>query len=297
MYNKDMWKKTNKFDYNKNIDYNIDSQFRILHACDLHLSALTCFFNNKTKKLLLNAVQKYQPDLVVINGDLIWSFFNKQLLISFANMMEKNKIYWSYVFGNHDDEFGNDKYTLAKVLTNYQYCLFDCGPQNLGCGNYFINIKQDNKVVYTLSFIDTSNSVISKLQTSWYEWNIKNYNKVYNKSIKNITFMHIPLEQLKTIATSKDYHGSVRKRICPLKYDSGFFETAKKLKSTTAIFNGHDHVNNFYSTKDNILLMSALSCGYGGFGKKNFRRGFVIIDLIPNGNTLDIKTITDKDLE
>ena len=296
MYNKIMWKKTNKFKSNKYIDYNIDGQFRILHACDLHLSSLTYFLNNKTKNLLLDAVNKYNPDLVVINGDLVWSFFNKQILIRFANLMEKNHIYWAYSFGNHDEEFGYDKYALAKILDKYQYCLFDKGPSNLGCGNYFINLKVNDKIAYTLSFIDTSNNHITKLQTSWYEWNIKNYNKLYNKKIKTITFMHIPLEQLKTIAHQKQYSGTVKKRICPLKYDGGFYEVAKKLNSTKAIFNGHDHVNNFYAMQDNILLMSALSCGYGGFGKKNFRRGFVIIDLDTQKDKMDITTITDKDI-
>ncbi len=276
--------------------YEVHHNFKILHACDLHLSMGLFFYNNKTLNLLKKALLKEKPDLVVINGDLMYSMLNGLLLKKFADFMEKHNTYWSYVFGNHDDEFGYEKYELANFLSSYPHALFESNNKTMGCGNYFILLKNNNKIVFTLTMLDTSTKNIKKNQVEWFDQSIKQINTCEGKKIKNIVFMHIPLKEVKELAIGKNFTGSLLKEVKPLKKDNNFFKVANKNKSTVAIFNGHDHINNFGGMYKNIYLMSTLSCGYGGFTKKGIKKGFITIKINIKNGSFKIYTLPENKL-
>lgn len=287
---------SNLSELDKMLIYEVNQNFKILHACDLHLSMGLFFYNNRTLNLLKKAILREKPDLVVVNGDLVYSMLNGLLLKKFAYFMEKHKTYWSYVFGNHDDEFGYEKYELANYLCSYEHALFEANNKSLGCGNYFILLKNKDKIVFSLTMLDTSTKNIKKSQVEWFDSSIKQINKAEGKIVKNMVFMHVPLKEVKLLAISKKFTGSLVKEVKPLKKDNNFFSVANKNKSTVAIFNGHDHINNFGGMYKNIYLMSTLACGYGGFTKKGIKKGFVIIKINIKNGSYKISTLPENKL-
>jgi hypothetical protein len=61
-------------------------------------------------------------------------------------------------------------------------------------------------------------------------------------------FYHIPLPEINDAweKGEKIYDkGEKRENCCPPDYNSGFFDKIKSLGSTSAMFFGHDHINNF----------------------------------------------------
>lgn len=274
-----------KYDYGKGmITKEVGKDFRILHACDLHLTPFLPGKNNRTIDLLDKAIDESSPDLVVVNGDLVWTFFNKSMLRSFADFMEDKKVYWSYTLGNHDCGFLRDKNKFVDVLDDYEHCLFLKGPEDLGVGNYFLTLSRDRKPVFSLTFVDTSDNKISAEQCQWLENGLTFIKDRSSAYAKNMIFMHVPIQEIEMLK-SRPYDGYITKRINPLDEEDTFFSTVKDNKSTVAIFNGHDHVNNFSGELDNIFLMSTLACGYGAFNKRGLDKGFVVIDIdTENGN-------------
>ena len=138
-------------------------------------------------------------------------------------------------------------------------------------------------------------------------------------SINSSIYFHIPLVEYKDVydqwsesgedvATNYVYNfgiaGENKKVVYCGMHEDELFETAQKLKSTTHIFCGHDHLNNFSITyygkegnKDTdfgITLTYGLSIdylAYAGIWKKVEQRGGTIILVNPNGSITLCHTI------
>ncbi len=134
-------------------------------------------------------------------------------------------------------------------------------------------------------------------------------------TIKSSMYFHIPLTEYKDAyedwqaanadeGTNFKFHfgfaGEDKKVVYSGIHDDEVFETIQKLKSTTNVFCGHDHLNNFSITyygkegnKDTdfgVRLTYGLSIdylAYVGIAKKTEQRGGTIIDVKPNG-TLEL---------
>ena len=145
-------------------------------------------------------------------------------------------------------------------------------------------------------------------------------------TIKSSMYFHIPLEEYKTAwneYADADYNDSALNNVkfnfgiagetgkvvyCGMN-DDNVFETAQELGSTTNIFCGHDHLNNFSityygkdgnKTSDNgITLTYGMSIdylAYMGIWKKTEQRGGTIINVKPSGE-LVVEQIKLKDCE
>lgn len=141
-------------------------------------------------------------------------------------------------------------------------------------------------------------------------------------TIKSSMYFHIPLTEYKDayedwIAADADsgknfeYHfgfaGENKQVVYCGIHDDEVFETIQKLKSTTHVFCGHDHLNNFsitYYGKDGdkatdygVTLTYGLSIdylAYVGIVKKTEQRGGTIITVKPNGTlVLEQKKLID----
>ncbi len=293
-----VWNKNNtmNYDYGKDmITKEVERDFRILHACDLHLTPFLPGKNNKTLDLLDRAIDESDPDLVIVNGDLVWTFFNKSMLRSFAKFMEQKQVYWSYTLGNHDCGFLRDKNKFVEVLRDYHHCLFAKGPAVLGVGNYFLSLCKDNEPVFSLTFLDTSDNEISADQCRWLENGLSFIRDRGGADVRNMIFMHVPIQEIEELK-DREYSGYITKRINPLDEEDTFFDTVKNNKSTIAIFNGHDHVNSFGGEIDNIYLMSTPACGYGAFNKRGLDKGFVVIDVDTENGSFVTHSLFSKDL-
>ncbi|MDD3122394.1 MAG: metallophosphoesterase family protein [Candidatus Izemoplasmatales bacterium] len=279
---------------------NDDFEFNILQLTDLHL--MNNALNAKTLLLITNLVRKTQPDLIVITGDLTMHSSSRKLYDLLGAFLEEFKIFWTFVFGNHDTEGGVSKEELVNVMSKFQHCLFEVGDLSIhGIGNYsYIVHNRKEEPVMNLFFLDSNETRIdfendSEIwsydyiypdQIDWYKQEIKKQVKLHEKIVPSLTFFHIPLREFKEIEnlSKKEYSGFFNEPISCSKYNTGFFNEMKLLGSTKGVFVGHDHYNDFAFEKERITLAFGRVSGYYEYGNIPYEKGGRLIKIKEDGS-------------
>lgn len=116
------------------------------------------------------AITDSKPDLIIITGDIVYGEFddNGSNLIEFCNFMDKYKIPWAPIFGNHDNECKLGVTWQCEQFLNAKYCLFKRNTCT-GNGNYNIGIFNNGKLIRVIYMMD-SNGI----------WNGKTYSYLEN---------------------------------------------------------------------------------------------------------------------
>ena len=284
-------------------------------------------------KAVVDLVNYTKPDLIALTGDLVYpvpiqsgTFNNLISTKILIELMESLGIYWTVTFGNHDSEVYSyySRKQIAECYANpdLEYCLFQMGENSVdGYGNYFINIKNSGGIItQSLVFLDSHAYVkgffndydnIHQNQIDWYEAEINRLDTI-NRShgatemLSSIAFFHIPLVEYKDAwdayvdngmadtAYVKLIYGAAGERVCCGVGEDNLFETMQELKSTHAIFAGHDHYNNFsieYTTEGHEDFPIRLTYGmsvdylaYLGIDKETSQRGGTVITSKTDGS-------------
>ena len=240
--------------------------------------------NEKTFELIRRMITTRDPDLVVIMGDLAQtaSFSNYDYWVRYAEMFEELRQPWMPLFGNHDSEHSEVRETwrsglgqvpkpeLAALMSRYPHCLMipgDAGP-DAGAGNYFVNIaSQTGELLYTFSVMDVHNDPdhpdgyveeTKQVLIDWYERHIRaisrmKYKDGSNRLIRSMVFQHVPvkefLEAWKEAWNDGDptpnHHYGLWLEGNYKDSDDRLFDKVLELGSTTAMFFGHEHDNDF----------------------------------------------------
>ncbi|MCH5166121.1 MAG: metallophosphoesterase [Clostridiales bacterium] len=249
-YSKDLWE-----EYMLQADY-VDN-FKIMQLADVQ--ARTAEECNDAFTDIQKLVEKEKPNLIVLTGDNIEVPQSEDVLTALISNMESLNTAWAPVFGNHDAEGVLTKDFMAEKFIASEHCLFYKGEQDVdGVGNFVINLTtESNKIIYSLFLIDSnmySNGGYDSIhanQIEWYERAVNRLTEINkNKVVPSLTFFHIPLHEFNDAKASYERgesHGSFatfNEQMCPGVENTGFFNVAKELNSTKAIFCGHDHINN-----------------------------------------------------
>ena len=239
------------------LEMNYKSDFRILQLTDIHLSDKD---DKETQFKFMDLLYQdaNNPDLVVVTGDL-FTFAGKDTAKSLLKYFDSKKIPWTVCFGNHDEQCYFSVDWLTETLSKYgSYCMFkDLQDDKVnGNCNFVINLKDGGKVHdqlfimdsnrYNFSFSQLGYDCFKEDQINWYS-DIVNYTTAQNGGVVNsLMFYHIPLPEINA-AWEEGTHidGEKREASCPPDHDYGFFGKIKELGSTSAMFFGHDHINNF----------------------------------------------------
>ncbi len=315
--------------------FTTDSDFKVMHLTDIHIGGGWMCHDKDLKALnaIATMITKEKPDLVIATGDIAYpvpfqagTFNNYSGAKVFANLMESLGVYWSVTFGNHDAEAYSyfDRDAVAEFYTDdeYQYCLFQTGPEDTdGIGNHIIEVKNSKGIItQAMVLIDSQSyvddSIITSIkgtydnihpnQVEWYEAEIKRMNaenKVINKKAENVVthaFFHIPLVEFGD--AWKEFQENDFKDSENLKYINGIigeggrrvysgfgddelFEKMLELGSTKAIYNGHDHYNNTTVEYKGITFSYGYSIdylAYIGIAKEGSQRGCTMITCKPD---------------
>ena len=315
-----------------------ERDFRILQLTDIHLGASTLSARQDKKALdaVYKLIDHTRPDLVVVTGDMSFplgvmsfSFNNSAPVEQFASFMRNIGIPWAFTYGNHDTEFiASD--SAAEIDSIYQSLSYKRSgtllypytqPPITGRNNQYIKIENPDGSINQVLYLIDSNSYtgeginvydyIHDDQVDWYEQQVKNINASEGHIVSSMAFFHIPLQQYKTAYELYEqgsdeviYHfGSndeeLINKICCSDYPSKFFDTAKRLGSTKAMFCGHDHYNNMSLTYEGIRLTYSLSIDYlvmPGIEEDTKQRGATQIDVHPDA-TYDISQVHLTDIE
>ncbi|MBR3819261.1 MAG: metallophosphoesterase [Clostridia bacterium] len=303
----DEWSVTDKFtvNYCAEIEKNPDEDFIILNLSDVQLKDELVYDEKgeKTAEMIDNLVKETEPDLITLTGDNAWG---TMAYIELIRQIDAYGIPWAPVMGNHDGQCLINEFWAAYLLFKAENCLFKFGPENMGYGNYIINITESGKIIHTLFMVDTHNNAEFTLedgstvsgydhlwdnQIEWYKWAVNGISEIAGKTVESSVFMHIPVYEYKdawikaygsnepgTLAPefAPEAIGVRGEDICCSPVNNGFTTVCKELGSTKNIFAGHDHANNFQIYHEGIRLNYTLKTGYGAYYTDGLMGGTVI---------------------
>lgn len=273
------------------------SNFKILQLTDLHMSDkddqdLHYAFLDK---LITEAKSDaHAPDFMVITGDL-FTFASRGTAEKLFKFLDSYNIPWTVVFGNHDEQtyFSVDWMTgyLNKFGSN---CMFkDLQDDKVqGNCNFAVNLTNPDGTIHNqLIFMDSNRYYFGSYfgydyfkqdQIDWYS-DLVDYTKTQNNNnvANSLMFYHIPLFEINDAFEKGEVkYGEKRENTCPPDYNSGFFDVIKTKGSTTSMFFGHDHINNFEADYEGVKFC---------YGIKSTNRIYYDEDM------LGYQTITIKD--
>ncbi len=301
------WSVTDNFtaDYCVEIEKNPDEDFIILNLADIQLKDDLVYEDEgeKTEEMIDSLIQETEPDLITLTGDNAWGTI---AYIKLIHQIDSYGIPWAPVMGNHDGQCLISEFWAAHLLYKAENCLFEFGPENMGYGNYIINITESGKIIHTLFMVDTHNNTEYTLedgstaggydhlwdnQIEWYKWAVNGISEIEGKTVESSVFLHIPVCEYKDAwinAYGSDEVGTLAPELAPAAIgvngegvscppvNNGFFDVCKELGSTKNIFAGHDHANNSQIYHKGIRLNYTLKTGYGAYYTDGLMGGTVI---------------------
>lgn len=144
--------------------FNQNGKFKILMLSDIQE---TLNYDKRTLDSMNKIIEYTKPNLVVLGGDncdgtiLQTKEELKAYLNIFSEPMEKRKIPWMHVFGNHDHDINIDDIDKTKIYENYQYCVSKHTENIYGTTNYVLPIQYSNKdeIAFNIWGLDTNNLI------------------------------------------------------------------------------------------------------------------------------------------
>ncbi|MBP5404533.1 MAG: metallophosphoesterase [Clostridia bacterium] len=299
-------------------------EFKILHLTDIHLGG-SLFSRKKDLLALRACYAEIlhaRPDLVIVTGDLCFpmgvmslSFNNSAPVYQFAAFMRKVGIPWAFTFGNHDAESfavtKNDAlcaiYRSLSYKTSGNLLYPYVQPNVTGRNNQLIEVRNADGSLRTALFLLDSNAYtgegfnaydyIHDDQVAWYASEVERLREEAGEQISSLVFFHIPLREYATAyalykAGSDEvvyYFGkendAVFHEVSCSHHESSLFDTMVTLGSTTGVFCGHDHYNNYSIEYKGIRLTYGMSIDYlamPGISRRTEQRGAELITLYPD---------------
>lgn len=282
-------------------------------------------------KTIDSVIQKASPDLITISGDLgygddpTYPATCKQ----FADFIEKHKIPWAVVWGNHDNQGGSDviKKTV-QLFQQYPHFVYESGDEQLGNGNYLIRIQENNSTIAGIIMMDTHNrfpytdtsgntiAAWGKLLPNQLEWYQEQIQTLQNLNcMHSLLITHIPIYTYrqafdaafragidpKSISLKDSYSkfcwrpeyessfGVRYEKECCYPADEGAFKLIQSLNNTKVILCGHDHVNCWCVNYHGIKLTYSLKTGQGCYHHKDLNGGTIV--KIHSDGTMDVEHI------
>ena len=264
-------------DYVRFLPWDGTEDYKILQLGDIHQSQSD--LHEEHFKVIERTIKASNPDLIVLDGD-IFTFADKHVVKKVFNFIESFGIYWTYVFGNHDDQGLYSDVYIQRLLASskYQHCRFvNLEDDDVdGRSNFVLNLRKDNdpaQTLYQVYLLDSHSynfdtekyDYIHQNQIDWYERmvNYSTTNYGGGSVVKSSMFMHIGTPEFTTkwdqsktaeeqnnpplIGDMEEWGGS------PFE-DLGFFNKIKELGSTQSIGVNHDHSNDSVVKYEGIYL-------------------------------------------
>ncbi len=315
--------------YNKKLKFNKDGKFTILQvsdAQDMHIPRKAMF------KMLDRIYDRVQPDLVVLTGDNILgnhlddapvgnrkNVKTKEGLIKrmrkalglVLDPIEKRKIPFAFIYGNHDDMNIISKREQASIYGEYDYCVpYNTDDDSVECDTYNIPIYSfdEDKMMYNIWMLDSAGAdengcpVFGRVQPEtleWYERKSREIRLQNNGPVMSLMFQHIPIAEIEQFympceetdksaiklpdgkfikldpSKVKGYAFEIERNDEP---DYGQLNVLKKCGDVCGLVFGHDHTNCFTGQIDGVNIIQTPGASFRSYGNMISRgtRVFVI---------------------
>lgn len=264
-------------DYVVYLPWDKSEDFKVLQLGDIHLSQSDKYDDHFA--VIDRTIKAADPNLIVLNGD-IFTFADKHVVNKLFSFIESHNIYWTFTFGNHDDQgYYSDTYIQSILTTKkYPHVRFIDHPDDdvTGRSNFVINLREGNdnsKALYQFYFLDSHSynfdtfkyDYIKQDQIDWYERMV-----IYSKDnfgegtvVPSSMYIHIGTPEFTKIwdqSKTKDEQnykvvlGNMEEWGGSPEEDLGFLNKIKELGSTKSIGVNHDHANDSVVDYDGVYL-------------------------------------------
>jgi 3',5'-cyclic AMP phosphodiesterase CpdA len=246
-----------------------DSSITLLQVTDLHLGKKDFWRQDLTTfKRIRRLVEKCNPDLILVTGDLLTGEkYSGGLLAAFATeFFDSLQRPWLYVFGNHDVEGGFGRDQVYEVFHSSHWCIL--GSHKVGTlgarkYDYFVDVKVSGQAepAWQLFGFDSGSESgfrsIKKDQIEWFKAVSEAMRRDRGHVTRAVSFFHIPLKQYQELwdDASIAKTGEGREKVSSEEDDGAPYRAFVDMKNVEATFCGHDHYNNFWGkTRDGLVL-------------------------------------------
>lgn len=307
------------------LQFGTDGKFQIMIFSDIQDDFPV---EETTLQFMNEALDKYQPDLVVYLGDNSTAMGDEnehKTIEAITEPCTDRNVPYAIVFGNHDGERETSRETLLGYFQEFGCLTTDADPDIYGCGNSNLTILSSDgkKTAFNLWFIDSGAyhpdpevggyDYVREDQIQWYK-DTAAVLKAENggKVVPSMLFQHIIMpEAYEAIyprlpfKIGKDYtidgttyfpvpffnrHAGIILEPCsPPFVNGGQWDALIETGDVIATFYGHDHVNDFIATHEGIDIVNVPTVGYQAYSDA-ISRGAGLI-------TLDEKDLSDYEYE
>lgn len=305
--------------YKDKIQFNKDGKLTVLQvsdAQDMHIPRKAMF------KMLNRVYDTVNPDLIVLTGDNILGnhlddarFGNKKSVKTeegtykrmkkalglLLNPIEKRKIPFAFIYGNHDDMNRISKDRQAEIYGGYDYCVpYNTTDKSVDCDTYNIPVyssSDENKIGYNIWMLDSAGSdsegkpIYGHVQKNTLDWYEKKSDelKVQNNGepVMSLMFQHIPVDEIKELYTDCDEDdknavklpdGRCVKLDCTKANGYAFeiehntseyhnqIDILKKHNDVCGLVFGHDHMNSFTAKIKDVNIVQTSGASFRCYG-------------------------------
>lgn len=284
-------------------------------------------------KMLNVAYDKVKPDLIVFTGDnilgnhvddaIIGPMKNKKREITEKRIrkalshilkpVEKRKIPFCMIYGNHDDRNALSKQEQADCYKDYKYFFgLNSDEPELDCDTYNVPIydSKGEKVIYNLWMMDSAGKddgngngfeYVKKEAIEWYKRKSDELREANGgEPVPSLMFQHIPVPETKELFVECDkddknavYNGhdkkyykldTTRAKGYALEYaettekDFGQLEALREKGDVCALVFGHDHINCFTSELHGVNIIQTPGASFRSYGKE-ITRGVRVFEI------------------
>ena len=205
-----------------------NGNFTVLQFTDTHFTTGISFADVLTLTKMKDQTEKYDPDLVVITGDMLndgdRGAFNKfYVLRQVADLFEDLGQYWAYVPGNNDGQNYGSTEDIAACLCGYEHCLISDEKDISGAVSYSIDILDGEETTHSMVFLDSMDydsedsehvyGYVHEDQVNWCKDEIDE-KKSENTNVTVSVFMHENTPAFQKAAENGKAYKTASSRIC-----------------------------------------------------------------------------------
>jgi hypothetical protein len=266
-------------------------QLRILAVTDLHFFGRETYKDAKTMKDIGRMVELYEPDVMVVCGDLWFNNPSGRGVDFCRRSCERRaqfQVPWALARGNHDQADNSGR--AEDILAHAPYSLYRGGQD----GNYTITASNPGETApfWNLIMINDAYPEMGFREPQM-EWLLAETARLQAEKAAAPAFLfaHIPLPQFEDLALSGGARGVKMERVC---FEAGSPEALAVIRDTglvKAMFCGHDHLNNFSGVMEGVHLHYLRATGYAGYGGARVHKGGTVITAAPANGEILVETV------
>ncbi len=198
---------------NNVLKFDENGEFKIFNICDIQDDFP---IHETSVAFIKDMIRIHEPDIVVLGGDNSTApkDVKADAIKELCEIFVDSKTYFTFVFGNHDDEQGVSREELFRMYKLYggKYCLaYDAVPALSGVGTHNLTVKSSDgkRIAYNLYMFDSNSYVydnegerlgydcVHEDQIEWYKNTAKKLKAANGgETVKAMAFQHIIVQEI-----------------------------------------------------------------------------------------------------